>query len=783
MSSGRSTTSIKPIISSVVVRSPLPQNLPRSNIHLINNAAKSHLFRHEIPFTAYKKARSRTILKKLESLSPLTASRLDLKSDDIHDLRFRLYGDLNQCPAQDLYIALSYLWSEFSRTFRNLPGYSLDIPVPTSSAIFQAVLNERKSQNEGLWVDQICINQDDDADKAVSIAAMDTVYKSARVVVIALDDVIITDDEAKALEGSADAARFSELRTDSDLLNRYLENNMVSNRISTLKLFHHAVKKVVESQYFERAWCHHELRLGLDHIFLVPMLDYKDSGRVDHSFIRFNGAFLYHAVLLHANDSPSTPKLEKIKRDLHSIFLKSGSTEHFDRPNVKVVVQHQSDAFHSYTHSIAEVFDSKAGGNPLLPTKELRDLDANVDKMSIILNAVDSGLILRRSLNTPSSNQAWTLKQCQQQMMLVALAAGDPVVLCTTGPPLELQNETFSWLCWPHSGDIDIGHFSPISPLSVDAPVFVDQSADSKFIELDLLFIHSITSRSCTTDPSLLPYLYHAQDFLTKCINNNIGGGQSLPWNSWHKEGDTERTPRRDLFTQTLAAILSCGRQWIIQVSSSLGMNHTELSLALSHFFPTITTTTISTTTTFFEPCGNNNNNNNWRTTTTLHDQKSAKHILDFLHTVIGKNLELLPSTSSSSSSSLQPILFAAATAAGPAEQQQPQPCLAFVPSSSSLVSSSLVSPPPLHLAIPAVLTSQDYHFLSRCWLLLSSSSSSSSSSSILHDQDDGVSKWRMVGKSRIFGAAGSFSTHRNINASHILRKQRVYGPERGWQS
>ena len=62
--------------------------------------------------------------------------------------------------------------------------------------MFQAILNKRQSETEGLWVDQICISQGDEAEKAVSIDMMYTIYKSARVVVIALDDVTVTDNEA-----------------------------------------------------------------------------------------------------------------------------------------------------------------------------------------------------------------------------------------------------------------------------------------------------------------------------------------------------------------------------------------------------------------------------------------------------------------------------------------------------------------------------------------------------------------------------------------------------------
>ena len=718
MSNGYRTTSLKSTFTSIVVRPPFSSNLSRSDVHILGNATKAHLFRHDIPFPTSRKTRSRTNLTRMELLSPSTASQLDLKSDNIRDLRFRLYGHQGVRPGVDSYIALSYRWSDLSRANRKFSGYNEDFPLPTSPTMFQAILNERQSEDEGLWVDQICINQEDEAEKAISIGMMDTIYKSARVVVIALDDVAVTDDEAEVLEVYLDASNSSGPSESLDSLEQHLEHGSNPTRKSNLLVFHDAVKKIIESQYFERAWCHHELRLGRNHIFIIPRLNSAGSDPTRCHFIRFNGAFLYYIVLLYAKGSPSTPKLERIKRDFHSIFSKIGLIADLNGNNIKNTSKDQLDTFHSFTHSIAEVFDCKAGGNPLLPTKELRDCDANFDKMSIALNAVDSGLILRKPPNEAYSDQIWTLQQCQRQMMLVALAAGDPVVLCTTGLPLKMENEKSSWLCWPHSGEIDIGHFSSMSPLPADTSVIVSQTAIGEFIELDLLFIHSIPSYSHPKDSPLLLYVSYAQKFIDQCIEENIGA-PSLYWDSWRTDADAERKSQRNLFTRTLAAIFTCGRQWIIQVSVQLGMDHAALSNALSYLF-----------TYTFEKC----KDNWWRTPD---GQGSAKHVLEFLRTVTGKNLKLLPSN-------LQPTLLKGPTG---------HLLLTFI--SSTL---------PLHLAIPAVLTGEDYDFLSRCWVL-----------SMIHGRD-GRSNWRMLGKSRIFGVC-SFSAPES-SEGELRRKQRVYGPE-----
>lgn len=68
-----------------------------------------------------------------------------------------------------------------------------------SPVIFKAVLDECQPSSEGLWVDQLCIIQEDEEEKEVTISAMDAIYKSARLVVIALQDIEVSEAEEAEL--------------------------------------------------------------------------------------------------------------------------------------------------------------------------------------------------------------------------------------------------------------------------------------------------------------------------------------------------------------------------------------------------------------------------------------------------------------------------------------------------------------------------------------------------------------------------------------------------------
>lgn len=52
---------------------------------------------------------------------------------------------------------------------------------------------------EGLWIDQICINQRSTEEKSIAIPAMAALYKHARLVIVALSDIEISQEEQEFL--------------------------------------------------------------------------------------------------------------------------------------------------------------------------------------------------------------------------------------------------------------------------------------------------------------------------------------------------------------------------------------------------------------------------------------------------------------------------------------------------------------------------------------------------------------------------------------------------------
>ena len=691
------------------VRGPLLKELSQEHVHLLDNTSKKYLLRDYIPFPLPQKDRFAGVLGRLKALSPSTERHFALKSDDVTDLKLRLYNDRRPGgPAERSYICLSYRWPKVYQDRRFAPEDKWHRPLPTSTIMFQAVLEELESQEEGLWLDQICINQDDQMEKTITIGAMDLIYKSARAVVVALDDIEISRAEASVLEAYLNDP-YGLTHVSESVGVRQAKGFRVAN---PRDLFHRLVEKIISCEYFERAWCQHELRLGSHHVFLVRCSYSSAPGTC--RILRFTGPFLYYMFLLYARNSPASSKLSEIARSVHSIFLKL-QRDDISRDHDASKAVGKPRPFYSYLHSMAEVFGNKASGDPLLPTKEQRDYAANRDKISIILNTVDSGLVFQRGSVEATGRHSATLHECYKHMMVVALAAGDPVTLCTTGQQLLLEESTPSWLCWPHSGDLDSKHFLPMTPIPPTTQIFIDQSPACEFIELDLLFVGSVDTCTAACNPTFDMYLEQARGFLDDCINNRFRG--STPhWIAWRKAAEIERASNRDLQARTLAHAFQCGLKWIISVSEyHMPRSGIQLHEALTYLF------------------GETLQSRRQKWWEGSSGVGSATTVLNFLESLTRNNINIL-------ADNWRPFSFTIPSG---------QRFIAFGPADSSL-----------ELAIPAAVRADEYDFLARCWLL---------------QQRENDGQWTLSGKSHLYGV-GSFAESEPQHRA-VKWQQRVYGP------
>jgi len=124
-------------------------------------------------------------LERLRILDSKTAKPFALKSNIQPDVPFKLVSEVSPCGRTDRensgsgtshlfdsFIAVSYCWHSHDWQ----PAESCRFPekwtAPISPRMLKAVLDLRSSKEEGTWIDQLCINQDNPDEKVRYIVWM-----------------------------------------------------------------------------------------------------------------------------------------------------------------------------------------------------------------------------------------------------------------------------------------------------------------------------------------------------------------------------------------------------------------------------------------------------------------------------------------------------------------------------------------------------------------------------------------------------------------------------------
>lgn len=162
-----------------------------------------------------------SLLGRLAELAPSIAANYSVRQNEAEQFQLRLLRkDLQETTPQHSFksfIALSCCWppprsksrfptsskwrrfkARLGRLLRGSRNRDQRHPFPISPVSFKALLDEAQSIDEGIWVDQLYVAQEDDIEKKATIAALHGIYKSARLVVISLEDTEVSEaEEAK----------------------------------------------------------------------------------------------------------------------------------------------------------------------------------------------------------------------------------------------------------------------------------------------------------------------------------------------------------------------------------------------------------------------------------------------------------------------------------------------------------------------------------------------------------------------------------------------------------
>jgi curved DNA-binding protein CbpA len=652
------------------------------------------------------------LLDRLQRLSPMVAAKFKKKENILEKFKFRLIYGEERNPSQQhhSFIALSY------RRRVHVEEHPRHFTLPLDREIFQAVVEERHA-GEGLWIDQICIKQGCREETMVSMSAMDMVYRSARLVVVALDDIILDPQEAKLLQEHMD-----EYNAMTHVVPRQRFRRKRPPYLETHDNLFKVIRKILRSSWFKRAWCRHEMRLAKHHVFLIPA---KSSSRPGLDVLRFNSKCISHLLDL-ATEVPFEQDVESVKAALHAFFRdrsKMGSGE-------RGMLQHHGN----FSTVVAEVFAMEAGGDPRIPAEQ-READALRDKTAICLNTMECGLSIAdrfRDLNRPLSEQ-----ECYQDLMMLSLAAQDPGALSAVGAPLPITDRVHSWVYTPTVADSGLNNAKTLPRLPDDARFVVDLSGPEHYIQLDLKFLKG-GRRGCDDNPLEEEELELARRFIDVCDERQWGRNRKR-YLTYDRKAKLLFGDMREVYVETLACVLTCGPDYVSDVCQRYSMSRWRVDLRFAYELMVALRNT----------CG--------RWPVEAWTERGASFLMDFVNFLIIRGLPL------------RQIL----------KREQWRPVWVPMPNGGKVIAFEPLGSGLIRPAIPTALINPDYVHLARLWILQPRPlppclDENDQTTKIIPN----YSEWTLLGKSVLFSDELAIEQMTSFDG-YLKEQQKVYGRER----
>ena len=369
--------------------------------------------------------------------------KMRLLKDGGHDSRLDRNKTYNTNDASS-YIALSYCWHYSTWTpnpdlIRSSTVSSCTKPftkpfLPITAPMWQAFLAERQNPAEALWVDQGCIHQANNHAKMDAVNSMDVVFGGARKVVIALEDVLLTPQDAEALLQYYHAIHSISGRQRLLVWTDWLQ---FLDRKEELAV---ACLKIFRARWFRRAWCSHEFLTARSHVFLAPVMTAPSAHvkpRDSATILKFNADFLLALLLARTDWIVSQDRSELA----NAIFRHETALTHSNTSPTRAMNSFlsQNAIMVGFTQGLIEAllkYETSESRKPYLGTLgDVLSLESSsaVDKLAITLNVLKTGL----SYQGPSD-----LSETDVSVIatLIAFAADDASALASSGSLLKAKD-------------------------------------------------------------------------------------------------------------------------------------------------------------------------------------------------------------------------------------------------------------------------------------------------------------------------------------------------------
>ncbi len=359
-----------------------------------SHAKKLELLERSISASHEALPQTQDMLAHLREFQPSMAQEFSVKGIAISRAPLRLLCESSKqlqldSPKIKSYIALSYCWHGPHWTVADCLGRP-ELGWPISTAMVHALLNQREDSSEGVWIDQCCINQGDPLDKQLIIGSMDIIYKSARKVVVILEDVSISEAEEVLLQEVR--VEWKPKNEDLDILARILI-------------------RILSARWFRRAWCSHELQLSSDVVFLLP-----------------------------AKNDP----VEISPDDLEELYSVTSDYREQDEDLGALMLEGAFRSYDYFTRTLERKIGKVRGRSLISEFSDIHQLacSSQTDLVSIAINVAGLQVYFTGEIQSPN--------ECRWVLAMVALSAGDATVLGGIDEALRVEDRagTPSWLNW-----------------------------------------------------------------------------------------------------------------------------------------------------------------------------------------------------------------------------------------------------------------------------------------------------------------------------------------------
>ncbi|KAK4459465.1 heterokaryon incompatibility protein-domain-containing protein [Cladorrhinum samala] len=510
------------------------------------------------------RARATAILNELERINPKVAQHFCAKSDSLADLKLRMIMPADHQPRQQIpsFIVVSYCWhysSWISSPYAIVPGWEITKPM------MDAVLGVRKSPDEGVWLDRLCINQGNENDKVTHIATMDTIYHSARRMAILLEDVHLSDDEESA--GLAYAKFYDDMSREAgerglqgaeriafidEYFPRQEKHYHECGRDGELAAAKPFVMKLLAARWFTRAWCAHESRIHPHRKVDNPLfMCFGPTGEV----LSFEFRFVYYLAMY-------LDRLEPEDTNPNGVAWYE-SIPHPNHATLRQLWWRLSGLVQSHTEQCSPLQH--------LASITIFDCFRKADLMSIALNTAGIALYF-------DGQDVQSIEDVKWVFSLLVLAAGDLVPLVVKGPKLRVpsveKQQVVSWAIDPPHITIEEHLENPL-PQSITA-------VTGEYIELDLIVFSSQPRRASESSLAIAKRIIAEHDLESLAVHYLAAAPKEIQHPAQMLSGIVDRINAEitlahaqavlgnlDMIRLSLAVAIDAGLDWILAFPSS----------------------------------------------------------------------------------------------------------------------------------------------------------------------------------------------------------------------